>query len=276
MPQSQDVKLDAMQLATGIAVQYAEAGDPAGEPVVFLHGFTDSWFSFSRILQLLPREYRALALTLRGHGDSDKPECCYTIDDFVGDVVAFLDACDIDQATIVGMSGGSFIAQRVAVEHAHRVSRLVLISSAATLHGNEAAAELGQEMLALKDPISPEFVTDWQRLNIYAPVPDEFFATVVSESLKLPARVWGDFWTGVVLAPDYSSRLGEIDVPTLIISGELDAVFSREDSTRLAAAIPNATLKVYPETGHTVHWERPEEVVRDLVGFLAATAPHSR
>lgn len=276
MHQSQDVKLDAKRLSTGISVQYAEAGDPAGEAVVFLHGYTDSWFSFSRVLPLLPGDYRALALSLRGHGDSGKPDCCYTLDDVVADVVAFLDACGIEEATMVGMSAGSFVAQRIALDHPHRVTRLVLISSAPTLHGNEAVSELGQEMLALKDPISPEFVTDWQQVNIYAPVPDDFFATVVSESLKLPARVWRDFWTGVVLSPDYSSRLGEIDVPTLILSGEMDAVFSHEDPPRLAAAIPKATLKVYPETGHSVHWERPEEVVRDLVEFMTATAPHPR
>jgi non-heme chloroperoxidase len=56
--------------------------------------------------------------------------------------------------------------------------------------------------------------------------------------------------------------------------GEQDAVFSREDPERLAAAIPNnATLKVYPETGHSVHWERPEQVVRDLEAFMTDTHP---
>ena len=91
---------------------------------------------------------------------------------------------------------------------------------------------------------------------------------MISESLKLPARVWRDYWEGVVLEPDHASRLGEIDAPTLILWGEQDAVFSREDLERLAAAIPDATLKVYPETGHSVHWECPEEVVRYLEEFM--------
>ncbi|MET0713880.1 MAG: alpha/beta hydrolase [Mycetocola sp.] len=268
-----DVKLAAKRLMTGVTLQFAERGAPTGEAIVFLHGYTDSWFSFSRVLPLLPHEYRALALTLRGHGDSEKPDCCYAIDDFVADVVAFLDACEIGQATIVGMSGGSFIAQLAALDYPQRVSRLVLISSAPTLQGNEAVAGLGHEMLRLEDPITPQFVTEWQQVNLYRPVPDDFFETVVSESLKLPARVWRNFWKGVVLAPDHSSRLGEISVPTLVLWGEQDAVFSRDDPTQLAAAIPNATLKVYPETGHSVHWERPEEVVRDLVAFMKATPP---
>jgi non-heme chloroperoxidase len=53
--------------------------------------------------------------------------------------------------------------------------------------------------------------------------------------------------------------------------GGQDAVFSREDPERLAAAIPGATLKVYPETGHAVHWERPEQVVQDLERFMKTT-----
>ena len=63
-------------------------------------------------------------------------------------------------------------------------------------------------------------------------------------------------------------QLREIDVPTLTLWGEQDALFPREGQERLAAAIPGATLKVYPETGHAVHWERPEQVVRDLDAFM--------
>jgi non-heme chloroperoxidase len=50
--------------------------------------------------------------------------------------------------------------------------------------------------------------------------------------------------------------------------GEQDALFPREGQEQLAAAIPGATLKVYPETGHAVHWERPEQVVGDLDAFM--------
>jgi non-heme chloroperoxidase len=269
----ENIQLAMMPLSTGVRLNYAEKGDQSGEAIIFLHGYTDSWVSFRRVLPLLSPEYHAFALSERGHGDSDKPECCYTLDDFAADVDAFTDALGIEEATLVGASGGSFMAQRVALDYPHRVSRLVLISSAATLLDNEAVMGLGEEMLALEDPISPEFVREWQQVNVYQPVPDEFFDKMISESLKIPARIWRNYWEGVVLAPDHASRLGEIDVPTLIMWGEKDAVFSREDPERLAAAIPGATLKVYPETGHAVHWERPEWVVRDLEEFVSDARP---
>src|SRR5688572_4001694 len=113
------------QLASGPQVHYAEQGDPGGEPILFLHGYTDSWFSFSRLLPLLPNRYRALALDQRGHGDSERPDGRYTVDDFAADIVAFLDAVGVEQATVVGHSAGSFIARRVAQIHPARVARLV-------------------------------------------------------------------------------------------------------------------------------------------------------
>src|SRR5919112_1964131 len=129
MHQLNDVQFSTTRLATGVTLHYAEKGDPTGEAIIFLHGYSDSWFSFSRVLPLLSSEYHAFALTQREHGDSDKPECCYTLDDFAADVDAFMDAVSIEEATLVGMSGGSFIAQRAALSYPRRVGRLVLIGT---------------------------------------------------------------------------------------------------------------------------------------------------
>jgi pimeloyl-ACP methyl ester carboxylesterase len=70
---------------------------------------------------------------------------------------------------------------------------------------------------------------------------------VVSESLKLPAHIWRDYMEGAVLSidRDYVDELSEIDVPTLILWGEQDALFPREEQERLASTIPGATLKIY-------------------------------
>jgi non-heme chloroperoxidase len=127
-------------------------------------------------------------------------------------------------------------------------------------------------MPALEDPISAEFVREFVLGTIHDPVPEEFLAGVVSESLKVPTRVWRDYYEGVVLTVDDTSRLGEIGMPTLILWGEQDALLPREELEWRAGAIPNATLRMYPETGHLAHWVRPEWVVRDLEAFLKETA----
>jgi non-heme chloroperoxidase len=272
MHQSSDMQFATTQLATGVTLHYAEEGDPTGEAIIFLHGYSDSWFSFSQVLPLLSPEYHAFALTERGHGDSDKPECCYTVDDFAADVDAFMDAVGIEEVTLVGHSGGTLIAPRVALDYPQRVNRLVLIGAANMGANNEAMLGLGEEVRALEDPVSPEFAREFQESTIHHPIPEEFLSMAVSESLKLPTRVWRDYMEGVILTPDHASRLGEINAPTLLVWGEQDAFFPREEQERLAREIPNAKLEVYPETGHAVHWERPEEFVRDLEAFMKETS----
>jgi non-heme chloroperoxidase len=258
-------------LSTGVRLHYAEHGDPAGEAIIFLHGYSDSWFSFSRVLPLLSPAYHAFALTQRGHGDSDKPQCCYTPEDFAADVDVFMDVVGLEEATVVGASTAALFAQRVALSYSRRVGRLVLVGPQTP--ANEAISGFREEVQALEDPVPPEFVREFQESTIYQPVPQEFLDTVVSESLKLPARVWRDYMEQAVLSidHDYVLPLREIDVPTLILWGEQDPLFPREEQERLAAAIPGATLKVYPETGHAVHWDRPEWVVRDLGAFVRDT-----
>ena len=110
MHQLNDVQFSTAQLARGVTLHYAERGDPTGEAIIFLHAYVDSWYSFSRVLPLLSPEYHDFALGERGHGDSDKPECCYTLGDFAADVNAFMESVGVEEATLVGMSGGSFIA----------------------------------------------------------------------------------------------------------------------------------------------------------------------
>ena len=273
MHQPNGVKFATTHLSTGLRVHYAEQGDREGEAIIFLHAYVDSWFSYSRVLPLLSSEHHAFAPDQRGHGDSDKPQCCYTADDYSADVDAFMEAVGIEKATLVGDSSGGLIAQRVALDYPYRISRLVLIGSPTTLVNNEAVRELGEQMLAeLEDPVPPEFVREFLLGTIHDPLPEDFLAGAVSQSLKVPARVWRDYWEDVVLAVDDTTRLHEIGVPTLILWGEQDALLPREEQEWRAAAIPDATLRVYPETGHLAHWVRPEWVVRDLEAFLKETA----
>jgi non-heme chloroperoxidase len=258
-------------LSTGVRLHYAERGDPTGEVIVFLHGYSDSWFSFSRVLPLLSPSYHAFALTQRGHGDSDKPQCCYTPEDFAADVDAFMEAAGIETATVVGASTGALFAQRAALSYPRRVSRLVLVG--AQTPANESVMGLVEEVRALQDPVPAEFVKGFQESTVYQSVPQEFLDTVVSESLKLPARVWRDYLEQAVLSidHDYVLELREIEAPTLMLWGERDPLFPREEQEQLAAAIPGASLKVYPDAGHAVHWDRPEWVVRDLEEFMKDT-----
>jgi len=118
------------------------------------------------------------------------------------------------------------------------------------------------------DPVPPEFARDFQVSTIYLPIPDDFLEEAVAVSLKVPARVWKEIVAGM-MATDPVADLEQHRIPTLILWGDRDGGFPRSEQEALVAAIPGAVLKVYPETGHALHWERPDEFVRDLEAFLA-------
>src|SRR4030095_3296442 len=184
------LRLATMRLASGPRVHYAEQGDPSGEPIVFLPAYTDSWFSYSRVLPLLPPRYHAYALDQRGHGESERPACCHSVEDFAGDVVAFLDAVGARRATLVGHSGSCLVVRCVAEAHPERVARLVLIGAPGSLGDNEDELELQRAVGGLQDPVPVQFARELQGAAAHVPLPEPFFNGLIAESLKLPARVW--------------------------------------------------------------------------------------
>jgi non-heme chloroperoxidase len=257
----------SVRLSTGVTLRYVEQGRRDGPVVVFLHGYTDSHHTWDLDLPRLPRDLHVFALDQRGHGDSSRPACCYTQGAFARDVAAFLDAQHVQRAVLVGHSMGSFIAQQVALDFPGRVRALVLVGSAPTVAGNEVALGLKEAVDTLTDPVDPRFIYEFQAGTFYAPVPASYLDTLVAESAKLPARVWQDTLDGLI-AEDHSARLGRIRVPTLIIGGDHDGFFSVAEQRALARAIRGATYRLYPETGHAPHAERPQRFVDDVRHFL--------
>ena len=255
-----------VRVATGVELQVVESGPADGRPVLFLHGYTDSWFSFSRILGGLPHDVRAIVPSQRGHGDSERPACCYTVDDLARDAVALLDALGIRQADVVGHSMGSMIAQRIAAEHPGRVRRLVLIG-AATTGALPVVEEFNTAVHSLADPIPDAFAREFQVSTAYDSLPSQFLDRVVRESMKVPAHVWRAALAGII-APEARTDLAGIDAPTLILWGEQDAFFPRAQQDLLVAGISNARLVTFDRIGHSPHWEDPERLLQKLNEFL--------
>jgi pimeloyl-ACP methyl ester carboxylesterase len=257
-------------LATGVTLHYLEQGHLHGEPVIMLHGFTDSWNTYALALPHLSPAYHVYALDQRGHGESSKTAADFTVERFVADVVAFMDAQGIAKATVVGHSLGSMVAQLVAIHHPDRVNKLVLIGSM-TVGGNPGVLEFNEAVQTLTDPIDPVFARDFQtstQINEISPV---FLDKVVAESLKVPAQVWRQTMASFV-QQETTHDLYKISAPTLILWGDQDPYFLRSDQETLAALIPQATLRIYEQVSHNPHWEQPERFVADLEQFLAATA----
>jgi len=261
--------VDAITIPTGVRLPYVVQGNPAGVPVVFVHGFSDSWRSWETVLPHLPGSIRAFALTQRGHGDADRPAAGYRIEDFAADLAAFIAALEIGPAVIAGHSMGSSVAQRFAMDHPERVVGLVLVGSVTTWRGNPVLAELWESAIStMTDPIDPDFVRVFQESPRFS---RERLDVVVGESLKAPARVWRAAWQAI-METDYSADLGRIQASTLIVWGDQDPLCPRGEQEALTVAIPDSRLIVYAGGGHNLHWEEPERFAADLVAFTEGLA----
>lgn len=219
---------------------------------MMLHGYSDSWFSFSRLLPALPPAWHVVVPDQRGHGDSDRPAEGYDINDMARDALELMDRLAIGSVTLVGHSMGSFVAQRMAALAPRRIASIVLAGSGPSL-ANDVVVELSAAVDALSDPVDPGFIREFQMSTLHRFPPDEFLRRVMTESAKLPARVWKQVMQGFLRAPE----CGAIQCPALVVWGEQDAIFSRREQEELLRRIPGAVLKVMRGVGHSPHWEDP-------------------
>lgn len=259
-----------IELAGRATLRVVERGERGGPAVVLLHGFTDSWRSFERVLPHLPLSLRVVAVTQRGHGDASRP-AAYGLPDFSGDVLALLDALEIDRAVLVGHSLGSAVALRFAIDQPGRVQGLVLIGATARLRGTPEARAYWDGVLAqLSDPVPRDFVRSLTAQEFVKPVPPEVVEVLIDESAKVPLRVW----RAAIEARwreegDYSAELARIQAPTLLLWGERDSRYGRPEQDTLLAGIRGSRLVVFEGAGHMLHVEEPERCAREIAAFIA-------
>ncbi|GAA1167823.1 pimeloyl-ACP methyl ester carboxylesterase [Kitasatospora gansuensis] len=256
------------RLTEALALPYAEVGEPGGTPLVFVHGWADSWWTFEPLLRRLPAGLHAYAFTQRGHGDADRPTDGYTPADLAEDLLAFLDTVGIGRAVLIGGSSGGVQARIVAGRHPDRVAGLVFLGVPATLADKPVAREVRALVRELRDPVGREFAEAFSTGLTDGSVDPDFLETVITESLKAPARVWRDTMLGL-LDTDLRATLDGISAPTLVVWGDRDDLLPRSDQQVILDAIPGARLVVHEGAGHVVYWERPADVVRDIAEFAA-------
>src|SRR4051812_18982842 len=100
---------EQLMLPDGNIMEYVRR--PGGdEPIVLIHGYADSWYSFKGVMDFLPSNLSVFAPSLRGHGRSSKPKQAYSIDGLAADVIEFMRTMGIGRSAIVGHSMGTFVA----------------------------------------------------------------------------------------------------------------------------------------------------------------------
>ena len=261
-----------LTLDSGIRMAYVEMGQIDGEPMVLLHGTTDSSRSWSMAAQELAKTYHVYILDQRGHGATDKPDTRrYDISVNAWDLACFKDKKDIDKAHVAGHSMGSRIAQAFACNYPERVKSLTLVGTqlagvdGPTVEGNYGTYETSLGWT--ENPIDKGFIDIWD--SNPGPVDETFLNYVKSETSMLPVKAWQ-----AILNREYYPLIEKISVPTLIITGGEDSIADPETAPNggaqaVAKLIKNSVYVEYEGIGHNCQWERPERVANDIKTFLA-------
>ncbi|TCM74950.1 alpha/beta hydrolase [Rhizobium sp. BK068] len=254
------------ELANGVRVAYIEWGNPAGDPLLLLHGFTDSSRTWSTLLPHV-RDRRVIALDLRGHGSTSAPETTYGLGELAHDVCLLVDELKIGRFDLVGHSLGSLIGQIIAAYHPEKIRNLVLIGS-----GTRAPAKPGswlfENVMSMQFPLDPrgEFMNEW-----YAN-PFRVDAAFEDASRREAANIKSHVWKGVVRGLSFSDLLPLqplIQSPLLIIWGDQDPLFVREDQDVLVSAHPRARFVAFEGSGHNPHWDFAGRVAEEIKAFAA-------
>ncbi|HVD60331.1 MAG TPA: 2-succinyl-6-hydroxy-2,4-cyclohexadiene-1-carboxylate synthase [Gemmatimonadaceae bacterium] len=245
---------------------------------MFLHGFTGSTDTWTKFRSSLESQYRVIAVDLPGHGQSSAPDdpARYSLDRFAQDLAKVLDTLSIDRCTLFGYSMGGRAALRFAIAHPERASGLILESTSSGIHDEHARTERvdADETLARlieRDGIDA-FVARWESLpmwNTQSALGDSGRAALRDQRLANTPRGLANSLRGAGAGVDLPAldQATRITARALVLAGELDPPYI-EHGRRLAAAIPDATLKVIPHSGHAIHLEQPDLVLGEITRFI--------
>ena len=256
--------------ASGTELHYLRAGE--GEPLLLIQGMSATHLAWGRpFLGELERSFDTIVFDNRGMGLSGEAELPFAIADLAADTAALLDALELETAHVAGISMGGMIAQELALAHPERIRTLTIGASycggpegtlmapedlqmLATAYASGVAEQVFRAMWEIN--LSPGFRAEDSRFAAFAEMGSALPAPqpVVLQQMQACA------------AHDTHERLGQIDLPTLVIHGDADRLLAYPNGRQIASLIPGARLETLEGIGHMFWWEQPQrsaELIRE-------------
>ncbi|UCH43793.1 MAG: alpha/beta fold hydrolase [Dehalococcoidales bacterium] len=260
--------------ANGISMNYELNG--SGRYFTLIHGAGDNLNAWYNQVPVFSRHYHLLTYDVRGHGQTELPEGELTMELWIEDLYALLKALNIDETILLGFSMGGAIAIRFTLEHPEMIKALILSNSGGLMAPVRRSEEEIRQMesrrqaqlenikkegmeAVVRDRISRTFSPGFAEKN---PKAVEKYKSVLMQNkpegyLRVMQRMGG-----AATPPD----LSKVGCPTLIISGENDAL-GGQSGRAAQEAISGSQLMTFP-TGHYTLLEEPEEYNKAVLGFL--------
>ncbi len=250
-----------------VLLNFTDEGNAAGPPLVFINSLGTDLRIWDAVLPQFATDYRIIRHDKRGHGLSDCPAPPFTIQQHADDLAGLLDALQVEQAILVGISVGGMIALDFAARFPARVSRLVLCDTAPkigtpemwneridTLRAN-GMAHLGEVILSRW--FAPRFAAE--QPAAYRGYYHMLTRTPVAGYMGACAAIRdADLWPYVA----------QIQMPTLVLCGAEDLATTPETAAQMATALPNAACQLIADAAHLPCIEQPDIMCAEIERFL--------
>ncbi len=260
----------------GHSTHYVEKGK--GDPVILLHGFGADSYSWNNNIDALAKSFKVYALDLWGFGYSTREPLDYGYPLYASQLLSFMDALNVQKASLAGQSVGGGTAIYFCVQHRERVNKIILVSSAGMpnppilAHRIIALPGLGECLLSLRTDLIRKLMI--KRVFLYnKKITQDYFDNLTrfqkirgtNEAFLKILRL--RFFDTLM---DEVCRLGKMDVPVLIVWGRHDRGIPLERGQAMHRILKGSQLRVFDRSAHEAHDEQPKKFNRLAIGFLAS------
>ena len=254
----------------------------SGPPVVLVHGFPEFWYSWrNQIPALIRAGFRAIAVDLRGYGESSKP---HAIDDYrltaiVDDIAGLIVQTGGAPCAVVGHDWGGIVSWFLPMLHPNVVSKLVVLNTphpvpfSREMKCNRAQRVRMAYQLLMQPPVLPETI-----LRFVLPSIMRRAANISEEELRVYVEAWRPRAARRGMVNYYRavrrtrkmlrSLVRPISIPTMLVWGEREPVFTRQTTENFEEYVPNLRIVRVPDAGHFPQADAPDVVNKALIEFL--------
>jgi pimeloyl-ACP methyl ester carboxylesterase len=258
----------------GTRLHLVETGNPHGQAVLFIHGFSQCALAWERQLSSdLAHHYRLIAMDMRGHGDSEKPREGYDNSKlWADDVDASIRELSLDRPVLCGWSYGPLVILDYVRHYGEaHIGGIHFVGAITKLGSDAALSVLTSEVLALVPGLFSDSVGE--SIGTLESFVRMFFAreparadlyTMLGYNACVPPFVREALFSRIL---DNDDLLPTICSPVLITHGAADAVVKKEVVEQHRAGIPHARIYVIPEAGHAAFWDNAASFNEQLADF---------
>ncbi len=259
-----------------IELDYERSGD--GPPLLLIMGMSGTALMWGEpFLELLRRDFDVIAYDHRGVGASSRLDGPLTISEMARDAEGLLAALELDSAHVLGISMGGMIAQELALAAPACIRTLALgctycggpgsaLAAPEALQGLVEAMMSGDRPRALRASweinVSPAMAGDEDAYTRFVEIATRRAVAVPVIMAQMQACA----------AHDTNARLAQLNMPTLVVHGDVDELLPVANGRLIASLIPGAQLEILDDVGHLFFWERPELSAELLRAHAAAHA----